>query len=313
MRFREAFMPYLESSFEEVLKVVSYPHEDIKKAAVDALMQFTVNFSKIETPEGKAATQKALSVLIPRLSELIRLDEERDVVIQSLDSLSELLDQLKTEVIVGYGHKDAIRNIITDVMSGKIWKISSQALLVCVIGIYFLCCICRSDRMSRSRWWWRRRRRRGRTWRAAVRVCRPSACQLWKICSYWRVCSVLQDYTSNVFETIGKNDLKLNFFFLLHYWKRLIRISFCRNPFTRNLKDHTASARLQNVFHCWTTKYLPSSTNYSQCLLNYRAIAATRFAVMPSLRLASWLSLEKSMCIRILCQTPILWDFNDSV
>ncbi|XP_058803486.1 importin-4-like [Phymastichus coffea] len=117
---KEAFMPYLESSFEEVLKVVNYPQEDIKKAAIDALMQFTVNFSKIETPEGKAATQKALSVLIPKFSELIRLDEERDVVIQSLDALSELLEQLKTDAIVGYGHKDAVKNIITDVMLGRI-------------------------------------------------------------------------------------------------------------------------------------------------------------------------------------------------
>lgn len=45
-------MPYLEQSFEEVHKLVDYPHDYIRKAAVEALAQFCINFSKIETPEG---------------------------------------------------------------------------------------------------------------------------------------------------------------------------------------------------------------------------------------------------------------------
>ncbi|KAJ8668090.1 hypothetical protein QAD02_009753 [Eretmocerus hayati] len=115
----EAFLPFLQTSFEEVFKLISYPQEDIRKAAVDALMQFCINFSKIETPEGKQATQKVLSAFIPKLSELIRLDEERDVVIQALDACAELLEQLKSDLFVCSGHKEAVMNCITDVMSGR--------------------------------------------------------------------------------------------------------------------------------------------------------------------------------------------------
>ncbi|XP_011501436.1 PREDICTED: importin-4-like [Ceratosolen solmsi marchali] len=116
---KEAFIPYLERSFEEVFKLINYPLEDIRKATVDALMQFCINFSKIETHEGKQATQKALTVFMPKLSELIRLDEERSVVMQALDACSELLEQLKSNMLVGTGHKEAIMNCITDVMLGR--------------------------------------------------------------------------------------------------------------------------------------------------------------------------------------------------
>lgn len=99
--------------------MLNYPQEDIRKAAIDALMQFCLNFSKIETIEGKQATQKALTLFIPKLSELIRLDEERSVVMQALDSCAELLEHLKSDVLICAGHKEAVMNCITDVMLGK--------------------------------------------------------------------------------------------------------------------------------------------------------------------------------------------------
>ncbi|XP_012138134.1 importin-4 isoform X2 [Megachile rotundata] len=114
----EAFLPYLEKSFEETYKLINYPQEDIRKAAIDALLQFCINFSKINTNEGKQALLKALSVFIPRLSELIRLGDERTVAISALDAYTELLKEIKSDVLVGEGHNDAIINCITDVMSG---------------------------------------------------------------------------------------------------------------------------------------------------------------------------------------------------
>ena len=84
-------------------------------------MQFCINFSKVESNEGAQATQKALSIYIPKLSELIRLDEERDVVMEALDACSELLDQLGPVVVMVAGHKEAIINCIVDVMNGEAW------------------------------------------------------------------------------------------------------------------------------------------------------------------------------------------------
>lgn len=125
----------MEKSFEEVFKLVNYPQEDIRKAVVDALTQFCINFSKIETQEGREATLKALSLFIPKLSELIRLDTERCVVMQALDAYAELLEHLKSYIFIGPGHKEAIMNCITDVMLGNEKNQFYN-------NFYPVCCVC---------------------------------------------------------------------------------------------------------------------------------------------------------------------------
>lgn len=109
-------MPYLEKSFQEVFKVINYPQPDVKKAAIDALTQFCLNFFKLGTPE---ATLNALGFIVPKLAELIRLDDDRSVVIQALDAYADLLEQLQYVVISRAGHKDAIMNCILEVMNCK--------------------------------------------------------------------------------------------------------------------------------------------------------------------------------------------------
>ncbi|XP_076170729.1 importin-4 [Ptiloglossa arizonensis] len=115
----EAFLPYLQKSFEETFKLMNYPQGDIRKAAIDGLLQFCINFSKISTNEGKEALLKALYVFIPKLSELIRLDNELTVAISGLDAYSGLLKEIKTDVLIGEGHKDAIMNCVTNVLLGR--------------------------------------------------------------------------------------------------------------------------------------------------------------------------------------------------
>ncbi|XP_076287223.1 importin-4 [Lasioglossum baleicum] len=115
----EAFLPYLQTAFEETFKLINYPQEDIRKAAIDGLLQFCINFSKINTNEGKEALLKALSVYIPKLSELIRLDDERNVAIRGLETCAELLKEIKADVFAGEGHKEAIMNCILDVILGQ--------------------------------------------------------------------------------------------------------------------------------------------------------------------------------------------------
>ncbi|KAL6263562.1 hypothetical protein P5V15_006351 [Pogonomyrmex californicus] len=115
----EAFMPYLERSFEEIFKLINYPQEDIRKASIEALLQFCINLSKINTDEGKKALLKALSMFVPKLSELIRLDEEPTVAICGLEAYEELLMEVKSDVLIGIGHREAIVNCVMDVMKGK--------------------------------------------------------------------------------------------------------------------------------------------------------------------------------------------------
>nr|CAD7264449.1 unnamed protein product [Timema shepardi] len=114
-----AFLPYLEKCFEEVFKLITYPQDEIRKAVLDTLLQFCISFSKITTDEGKIALLKALALLIPKCSELIRMDEERGVVMAALDVYCDLLTEVKRPVLEGEGHRDAIINCIKDVMTYK--------------------------------------------------------------------------------------------------------------------------------------------------------------------------------------------------
>lgn len=113
-------MPYIEKSFEEVFKLINYPQDDIRKASVEALLQFIIALNKIRTPEVKQALYKALQMFIPKCAELIRTDEERSVVMVCLDAYSSLLSEIKSETFVGEGHREAIMNCVIDVLTLKV-------------------------------------------------------------------------------------------------------------------------------------------------------------------------------------------------
>jgi len=59
-------------------------------------------------------------VLIPKLSEVINTDSEMDVVNESLDSLAELLKELKGTVLKSEGHLDAVLMCIRNVFSKSV-------------------------------------------------------------------------------------------------------------------------------------------------------------------------------------------------
>ncbi|CAG9821795.1 unnamed protein product [Phaedon cochleariae] len=114
-----AFLPYIEKSFEEIFKLINYPQDDIRKAAVEALLHFCIALHKCQTPEGKLALYKALQMFVPKCAELIRIDEERSVVTVCLDAYATLLEEVKGDVLVGEGHREAIMNCVVDVLNLK--------------------------------------------------------------------------------------------------------------------------------------------------------------------------------------------------
>lgn len=59
-------------------------------------------------------------MFIPKCAELIRIDEERSVVMVCLDAYATLLDEVKRDVFVGEGHREAIMNCIIDVLTLKV-------------------------------------------------------------------------------------------------------------------------------------------------------------------------------------------------
>lgn len=58
-------------------------------------------------------------MFVPKCSELIRTDEERSVVMNCLDAYATILDEIKGEVFVGEGHREAIMNCVVDVLTMK--------------------------------------------------------------------------------------------------------------------------------------------------------------------------------------------------
>ncbi|XP_068893273.1 importin-4-like [Tenebrio molitor] len=114
-----SFLPYIEKSFEEIFKLINYPQDDIRKASVDALLQFCIALHKMNSNETKQALYKALQMFVPKCAELIRSDEERGVVMCCLDAYASLLDEVKGDVLVGEGHREAIMNCVIDVLTLK--------------------------------------------------------------------------------------------------------------------------------------------------------------------------------------------------
>lgn len=66
--------------------------------------------------------KKWIQVFIPKLSELIRTDEERSVVMACLEAYAEVLKEVGAPVLVPQGHLEAIINCVKDVMQKKVFS-----------------------------------------------------------------------------------------------------------------------------------------------------------------------------------------------
>lgn len=118
--FRPAFYPYIEKCFEEIFKLIHYPQDDIRVASVEALLHFCVALHKYGNPENKQTFYRALQMFVPKCAELIRVDEERSVVMVCLEAYATLLEEVKGEVFVIDGHREAIMNCVIDVLNLKV-------------------------------------------------------------------------------------------------------------------------------------------------------------------------------------------------
>ncbi|XP_022906239.1 importin-4-like [Onthophagus taurus] len=113
------FLPYLEKSFEEIFKLLDYPQEDIRSSAIAALEQFCITLHEQQTPEGKQALYKALQMFIPKCAQIIKFEEEQNIVIQATNAYSNMLESIKGDMFVGEGHREAIMNCVIDLLTKK--------------------------------------------------------------------------------------------------------------------------------------------------------------------------------------------------
>uniref|UniRef100_A0A182MKQ1 Importin N-terminal domain-containing protein n=1 Tax=Anopheles culicifacies TaxID=139723 RepID=A0A182MKQ1_9DIPT len=112
-----AFAPFIQTAFEEIYKLLNHPNEDIRKASIDAVKQFVVALHQLGNMEG---VHQTILILVPKLSEIIRTDEERTVVMSALDGFSDILQEVGAATFQADGQKDAVFNCIVDVLNGKV-------------------------------------------------------------------------------------------------------------------------------------------------------------------------------------------------
>ncbi|KAH8274639.1 hypothetical protein KR026_000277 [Drosophila bipectinata] len=111
-----AFAPYLQTSFDCVLKVVDSPYDTIRKAALETLSQFVIALYRIGDAEGVA---RASLVVVPMLAQVARDDQEQSVIIAALAALGELFKKVKGGVVPTIELRGIICELIKDLMTIK--------------------------------------------------------------------------------------------------------------------------------------------------------------------------------------------------
>ncbi|XP_068822112.1 importin-4 isoform X1 [Capricornis sumatraensis] len=90
-----AFLPYMETVFEEVFKLLECPHLNVRKAAHEALGQFCCALHKAcqscPSESNTAALQAALARVVPSYMQAVYGERERQVVMAVLEALVAVL------------------------------------------------------------------------------------------------------------------------------------------------------------------------------------------------------------------------------
>nr|XP_056719335.1 importin-4 [Euleptes europaea] len=118
-----AFLPFLESCFPEVFKLLECFHGGVRKSAFIALGLFCISLHKVcerdpSEPNG-AALQKMLSVVLPAYIKGIREDRERQVVMDILETLVKLVKVCQQEAFRAPEHLDELCRVIREVLEKK--------------------------------------------------------------------------------------------------------------------------------------------------------------------------------------------------
>jgi len=111
-----AFYPYIYQSMEEVWNLLDYPDDDVKAAAIEAISFFLIAYFKSGIADGMEAFKKGVVSFVPRLCDMVIQDPEHQIVVASLDALTELLKQCKTGITDISAHPQLIAGCVTKIM-----------------------------------------------------------------------------------------------------------------------------------------------------------------------------------------------------
>ncbi|XP_070138868.1 importin-4-like [Drosophila bipectinata] len=123
-------------SFNCVLKEVDNPYDSIRKAALEALSQFMIALLKIRDAGGVAC---ASLMVVPKLAEVARNDQEQSVSKIALEALGEVFRKVKGAVVHTAELQGVICELINDLMTndveGENLVIEHAAQLLSLLGL----------------------------------------------------------------------------------------------------------------------------------------------------------------------------------
>uniref|UniRef100_H9G8C1 Importin 4 n=1 Tax=Anolis carolinensis TaxID=28377 RepID=H9G8C1_ANOCA len=118
-----AFLPYMESTFQEITKLLECPHIRVRKSAYEALGQFCISFRHLcerdPSEPHTAAFQKLLSMVMPVYIKGIRGDKERQVVMAILESLAKVVKACQQEGLRDPSRLGELCRVVREVLEKK--------------------------------------------------------------------------------------------------------------------------------------------------------------------------------------------------
>lgn len=118
----QSFAPHLESSIEEVYKLLNFPSLDVRKAALEAEAQFCISFVQIMCNTSQGDNKLAIIImekLIAKTIEMIKTDSSKEVAFSGLDCLQTMLKQIGPQIGCLEQIKQSIVGTIKDVLHSK--------------------------------------------------------------------------------------------------------------------------------------------------------------------------------------------------
>ncbi|XP_062992581.1 importin-4 [Elgaria multicarinata webbii] len=118
-----SFLPYMETSFHEICKLLECPHISVRKSAFEALGQFCVSLSRLCDHDPSephiAGFRKLLSLVLPVYIKGIREDKERQVVMAILEMLEKVVKSCQREALREPGRLAELCQVIREVLEKK--------------------------------------------------------------------------------------------------------------------------------------------------------------------------------------------------
>ncbi|XP_050999084.1 importin-4 [Acomys russatus] len=118
-----AFLPYMDTVFDEVFKLLECPHLNVRKAAHEALGQFCCALQKAcqrsPSDASSAALQRSLARLLPSYIQAVKVERERPVVMAVLEALTEVLRTCGPLTLQPPGHLNDLCTVLKTVLQKK--------------------------------------------------------------------------------------------------------------------------------------------------------------------------------------------------